>query len=297
VSARPGPADFEIYVSSVDGGPARNLTGYGDVDDSPVVSPNGRKIAFVRGIPPSIDIWVMNADGSGQTQRTGAQAEETDPAWGPDSRAFAFTYREPGSRTFSIRVLDWTGGDVRRPGSKARFAPHGRALAFRDQFGIATLSRTGARYRRLVRGGDPVWSPAGRRIAFERSGFVMVMNADGTRVRRLARGADPVWSKRGLIAFVRAGDIFVVRPDGRGQRRLTRGEAVDSVPAWSPDGSKLAFVRQPGQDPRHVYVVSANGSGLAAISQQSGGVSASRPAWSPDGRSLYYAARLRILPL
>jgi hypothetical protein len=42
--------------------------------------------------------------------------------------------------------------------------------------------------------------------------------------------------------------------------------------------------------------MAANGSGLTSISQQSGGVSASRPAWSPDGRSLYYAARLPIVP-
>ena len=297
MSARPGPGDFDIYVARADGSLVRNLTKHGEIDDSPVVSPNG-KIAFVRGIPPSMDIYVMNADGSAQTQRTGGHADERDPAWGPDGKAFAFTYREPGARVSHIRVLDWTGGDLRRRGAHARFSPSGRALAFQDASGIATLNRSGARYRRLMPGRRPVWSPTGQRIAFEVAGWLAVMNADGSmRLRRLVRGHSAVWSKRGLIAFVRAGDIFVVRADGSGLRRLTRGAAVDSVPAWSPDGSRLAFVRQLGQDPRHLYVMAADGRGLTSISQQSGGVSASRPAWSPDSRFVYYAARLPITPL
>jgi Tol biopolymer transport system component len=303
--ARPGPNDLEIWVASVDGTKSQKLTDSREEDDAPVVSPNGRKIAFVRGTLPSVDIWVMNANGSGQTQRTGGQLTERDPAWGPDSRAFAFTYFEPGctaARCASIRVLDWTGGDVRRRGTGARFAPNGRMLAFQDPTGIGRLTRVGARYRRLLRGSaaDPVWSPAGRRIAFERvirgATYVAVMNVDGSRVRRLARGTDPNWSKRGLIAFVRAGDIYVVRPDGRGVRRLTQSAANESFPVWSPDGSKLAFVRQEGQDPAHLYVVGANGGAVTWISQQGGTVSANRPSWSPDSRSLYYAARLPGLP-
>jgi Tol biopolymer transport system component len=296
VSARPGPNGLDVYVVGVDGSGLRNLTQNRE-SDAPVVSPNGRKVAYVRGAPPAVDIWEMNADGSGQTQRTGATTSEREPAWGPDGKAFAFTYGQPGSRVTSIRVLNWTGADVRRPGAHPRFSPTGRALAFQDASGIATLSRSGARYRRLMPGGKPVWSPDGRRIAFERAGFIAVMNADGSaRLRRLARGRDASWSKRGLIAFVRAGDVFVVRPDGRGLRRLTSGAALDSVPAWSRDGTKLAFVRQVGQDPRHLYVVAANGSGLSAVSRQTAGVSAARPAWSPDGRRLYFAAILPILP-
>ena len=296
VSARPGPNGLDVWVVGADGSGLRNLTQNRE-SDAPVVSPNGRQVAYVRGAPPALDIWVMNADGSGQTQRTGATTAEREPAWGPDGKAFAFTYGEPGSRVTSIRVLDWTGGDVRRRGSQPRFAPGGRALAFRDAAGIATLSRAGGAYRRVRLGGaDPVWSPAGRRIACELGTFVAVMNANGTGVRRLARGQDPAWSRRGLIAFVRAGDVFVVRPDGRGLRRVTSGAATDSVPVWSPDGTKLAFVRRLGQDPRHLHVIAANGSGLKALSRPTGGVSAAKPSWSPDGRRLYFAATLPILP-
>jgi Tol biopolymer transport system component len=298
---RPGPGELDIYVARADGSLVRNLTRHGEVDDAPVVSPDGRKIAFVRGIPPSTDIYEMNADGSGQTQRTAAKDREFDPAWGPDGKAFAFTYFEPGTSAPRVRVLGW-GRDVRRRGAFVRFAPSGRAIVFSEAPGIATLSRATGAVRRVSRGAarDPVWSPASLRIAFTQvtasGSFVAVMNANGTRVRRLARGEGPNWSKRGLIAFVQAGDVFVVRPDGRGLRRLTRGSDFDSVPTWSPDGRRLAFVRETAPDARLVYAVGADGSGLTSISQSSGIVSQARPAWSPDGRLLYYAVRQPIVP-
>ena len=302
LSARLEPGNVDIYSASVDGGRVQNLTESPDVDDAPVVSPNGRKIAFVRGMRPTTDIYVMNADGSGQTQRTGAAEEERDPAWGPDSSALAFTYFVAGSASPSIRVLGWAGRDVRRPGQHARFAPRGSVVAFQDPTGISTVRRTGAPFRRLLRASarSPVWSPRGQRIAFERvvgsTTWIAVMNADGTRQRRLTRGTDPVWSRRGLIAFVRGGDVFVVRPDGRGVRRLTRGAAVDSAPSWSPDGTKLAFVRQAGSVPLAVFVVRSNGIVVGRVSQDGWAVTPSRPSWSPDGRLVYFAARLPTLP-
>jgi len=90
-----------------------------------------------------------------------------------------------------------------------------------DGTGLRTLSRLPAG---LERGGDvkPAWSPDGRWIAFARD--------------VPAGGSDRLW-------------LYRMRPDGSSLRRLTGGPALsaastfDSMPAWSPDGRTIAFVR------------------------------------------------------
>ena len=56
---------------------------------APVWSPNGRRIAFLRG-SSRYQLYVMNADGSGQRQLAPSTAAEFDPDWSPDGRRIAF---------------------------------------------------------------------------------------------------------------------------------------------------------------------------------------------------------------
>jgi len=70
------------------------------------------------------------------------------------------------------------------------------------------------------------------------------------------------------------GDIYVINADGTGLRRLTDG----MEPAWSPDGTKVAFTRW--QDPRGLYVIDEDGSNETLVF---GWVAAKGAAWSPDG--------------
>src|SRR2546428_4487080 len=46
----------------------------------------------------------------------------------------------------------------------------------------------------------------------------------------------------GRIAFVRNAEIYVMKADGSGVTRLTNNPANDGQPAWSPNGTKIAFV-------------------------------------------------------
>jgi TolB protein len=68
-------------------------------------------------------------------------------------------------------------------------------------------------------------------------------------------------------------DIYVINADGSGLRRLTDG--MD--PAWSPDGTKVAFARW--RDPRGIYVIDEDGSNETLLF---GWSQAKAPAWSPD---------------
>jgi Tol biopolymer transport system component len=74
-------------------------------------------------------------------------------------------------------------------------------------------------------------------------------------------------------------DIYVINADGSGLRRLTDG----MEPAWSPDGTKVAFARW--RDPRGLYVIDEDGSNETLLF---GWVAAKGPAWSPDGSRIAF---------
>lgn len=84
------------------------------------------------------------------------------------------------------------------------------------------------------------------------------------------------------------GDVYLVYEDGSDVRQLTSGGSVEADPAWSPDGSKLAFVSDRDGNPE-IYTMNADGSGVARLTTN--GEADYQPAWSPDGRKIAFASR------
>jgi Tol biopolymer transport system component len=66
---------------NADGTGVKRLTDDPGDDLLPAWSPDGTKIAFVRGVGTNPDIYVMNADGTGASQLTNDPAEDLDPSW------------------------------------------------------------------------------------------------------------------------------------------------------------------------------------------------------------------------
>ncbi len=74
-------------------------------------------------------------------------------------------------------------------------------------------------------------------------------------------------------------------PDGGNQTNLTTNGAFDGSPAWSPDGTKIAFVS--GRDGNNeVYVMGADGTNPTRLTDNT--VSDGSPAWSPDGTKIAF---------
>jgi len=95
----------------------------------------------------------------------------------------------------------------------------------------------------------------------------------------------------GRIAFVSDRDapgangreIYTAAADGSDPLRLTDNSVPDTDPAYSPDGTKIAFVRA-----NDIWVMNADGSAAVAITGPEG--PDSQPAWSPDGSRIVYVS-------
>ena len=96
-------------------------------------------------------------------------------------------------------------------------------------------------------------------------------------------------------AFAFEYELAVVGLDGKARRRLTRHEAFDNYPAWSPDGTRVAFVSNRDVPPLEnhrragLYTMAADGADIRRLATGLEGVAWQPPAWSPDGRSLAVA--------
>ena len=176
---------------------------------------------------------------------------------------------------------------------------------------IVNADGTGARNLTNHPGGDshPSWSPDGRRIVFcstrddGKHDDLYVINVDGTGLKRLTE-TDNLWNtfpsfapdgrrilfrrlfgERTEEGMLFNSEIMVANVDGTDAKDISRDPDFDGWPAWSPDGTRIAFSSN-RSDTYQIYVMNADGSGLfRAVESPYTDV---RPQWLPDGSGLVF---------
>jgi Tol biopolymer transport system component len=148
----------------------------------------------------------------------------------------------------------------------------------------------------------PAWSPDATQIAFTSGGDLYVMDAAGLSVTRLTYEAGAgvsAWSPDGTwIVYASltgcpdsdtCGDIYVVNADGSNPVNLTPGPARGFEPAWSPDGSEIAFVGD-GDRSYDIFVMQVDGSNVVKVTNYPN--NEYEPAWSPDGSQIAFVGNV-----
>jgi TolB protein len=156
---------------------------------------------------------------------------------------------------------------------------------------------------------DPAWSPDGKRIAFVlmRDGReqIHLMNPDGTADEMLTpadvKTIHPNWNPDSRsVAYCTDDDlkppkknpaeIYSIEISSRKIAKLIEG-GVNTYPAWSPDGKRIAFRRMLGESNSEVFV--ANADGTEARNLTNDPAFDGWPAWSPDGTKIAFASNRR----
>ena len=265
----------------------------------PTPSPDGKTLAFIRRVRYKSTLMTMDLASGRITPLTdildrdmqetwAVQGVYPGMSWTPDSRSIVFWAKGGIHR---VDVASKQVSEIPFHVSGTRFVED----AVRQQKDVAPASFQ----TKMVRFAQK--SPDGSRIVYEVLGNLYIANGDGSNPRRLTRGSDfesyPSFSRDGRsIAYVawdddKAGRIKVVGVGGGEGRIITPEPGHYVEPAFSPDGSLIAYRKTSdgylttplyGRDPG-IYVVSASGGTPKRVTKKGG-----QPMWGATSDRIFF---------
>jgi Tol biopolymer transport system component len=231
---------------------------------TPLISPDGTRMAFAREMPDEMMTWRGHAFRPRtalfvRDLASGTETKVLDPA----AKDLTQVNAQYGYRPFPAyawgrdgkSLIAWEGGQIRRVD-----------VATRE---VSTIPFT-ARVLRVIS------EQTRSHVAIDDAGFEShfiqwpVGSPDGTR-----------------LAFVSAGRIYVTRLDGTGEPTLLApcdDDEVQLTPAWSGDGSRIAYTTWSPSRRGHLMVAPASGGPPTRVTSSAGEFL--YPGWMPDGSGI-----------
>jgi len=234
---------------------------------SPVVSPDGRRVAFtIRETnwddnAYETELWLGDATGPAR-QLTNARKSSMQPAWSPDGGSLAFISDRDGKR--QLYRIAIAGGEAEK----------------------LTSTEDGI--------GNFAWSPKGNQVAFTTPDAV----TDAMKERDKQWGEIRMEDEDRRYSHLHVLDLSGASKDAPlryAVKRLTEGTFMVGSFDWSPDGTRLAFDHRITSDPADgisadISVVTVATGARQAIVTQAG--PDSNPQWSPDGTQIAFQSAM-----
>jgi Tol biopolymer transport system component/imidazolonepropionase-like amidohydrolase len=311
---------WQIWTVNADGIDLTPVTTSPFDDREPAWSPDGARLAFSSDRGGSYDIWTVTL-ATGDVQRiTTAASNEFMPSWRSATEVAYVSDRRDAPGLYAASADGKGGADVLIQAADGALA----APAFGPGGGVAFNAITGSRSRLMVGERNiadadedvfpfrPQWLPDGD-VLYTADGKIKRRPPAGGAARVIEFSADVSFSRpaftpkrhtfdaagpqpvRGImhpalspdgaqVAFAALGDIWSM-PIGGTARRLTSDPALDTDPAWSPDGRLLAYASDRGGS-MNIWIRDLQRGADRQLTRLAS--AATMPAWSPDGSRIAF---------